>query len=341
MDDPFAAPAPTVIRHVVSQPADVLIVSADARMLAAGVGFSAIEEAEIGLVARELATNILKHATTGFITVRAEGARFTIEAVDEGPGIASIEEALADGFSSVGSLGYGLGTVNRLMDHVDFVSRTGRGLTVTAYRSLRASAGVIVAAPVDIGVVTMAKPGYNENGDGYIVRHWGTKTLVGVLDGVGHGAPAQAAAQAAFRYIDGHADQPMADIFRGVGIACRGTRGVVLALARFDWDEQSLEFASVGNIEARVFNAPVPMQFIVRRGILGANAPEPKVSVQRWPTAATLVLFSDGVASHWGDTTVPSRAGTSASVAAKSLLSQLNRLTDDATLLIVQPRSDG
>lgn len=340
MTHPSGTQGPQVITHVVAEPADVLIISADARLLAAGIGFSAVEEAEIGLVARELATNILKHAGNGAMTVRVEPPRLTIIASDSGPGIPSIDEALADGFSSVGSLGYGLGTVNRLMDHVDIDARTGRGLTVTAHRSVRATPDVIIAPPVDIGVATAPKPGYIENGDGYIVRHGGSKTLVGVFDGVGHGAPAQAAAQAAFRYIDSHAEQPMQDIFRGVGIACRGTRGVVLALARFDWDAQTLEFASVGNIEARVFNSAAPMRFIVRRGILGASAPAPKVSLERWPANATLVLFSDGVASHWGDVTLPRAGESTAAATARALLARLNRHTDDATLLIVQPRVD-
>ncbi len=54
------------------------------------------------------------------------------------------------------------------------------------------------------------------------------------------------------QYVESHYDLPLPAIFRGVGRACRATRGVVMALARFDWDQGRLSFASVGNIEVRV-----------------------------------------------------------------------------------------
>lgn len=329
-----------LLRHVVAESADVLIVSADARMLAAGLGFSEVETEEIGIVAREIATNILKHAGHGAMALIVDQSRLSIEAEDAGPGIPDVDQALADGYSTAGSLGYGLGTVNRLMDHLEITSRTGRGTRLLTHRNLRAASEPAMRPPVEVGVATLPKPGYAENGDGFVFRSWGTHTMVGVLDGVGHGAPAQAATQAALRYVETHLEQPLEDIFRGVGIACRGTRGVVMALARFDWVGHTLEFASVGNIEARVLDTDQPMRFVVRRGILGANAPEPRVTSQQWPKGATLVMFSDGVASHWGDVTLADAQGASASIAARALLNKLNRLTDDATLLIVRPLSE-
>ena len=329
-----------LLRHVVAESADVLIVNADARMLAVALGFSEVEAEEIGIVARELATNIIKHAGHGSMTLVSEHSRLVIEAEDAGPGIPDVDQALADGYSTAGSLGYGLGTVNRLMDHVEITSRTGRGTRVLAHRTVRVASERAMRPPVEVGIATLPKPGYAENGDGYLFCSWGANTMVGVLDGVGHGAPAQAATQAALRYIETHLEQPMEDIFRGVGIACRGTRGVVMALARFDWAAQTLEFASVGNIEARVFDTDEPMRFVVRRGILGANAPEPRVTSQPWPVGASLVLFSDGVASHWGDATLADAQGSNASIGARALLNRLNRQTDDATLLIVRPLSE-
>lgn len=318
-------------------PADVLIASHDADLACGEAGLTELETAEVRLAVREMAMNLIKHAGGGTVTVLAEGLRVTVEAVDSGPGIPSIDVAFADGFSTVGSLGYGLGTVNRVMDEVVVTSARGRGTTVLAHRTHREPEPAL-PCPLDIGVATMPKPGFAENGDGYVIRSWGSTVLVGVLDGVGHGAPAHAASLAARNYVESHADQPFDAIFRGVAIACKGTRGVVMALARIDWEEGSLEFASVGNIEAQVLGSPEPMRFVVRRGILGVNAPHPKIADVPWPAAATLVLHSDGVASHWDDDSTTAIRTLSATAAARELLVRHGRQMDDATVLVVKPR---
>lgn len=341
MEEYARAPGYLAETHVVADPADVLIVSRRVREIAASGGFPPQGEAELGIVARELATNILRHAGHGFITLRLEGSRILIEARDDGPGLPDGNAAFADGHTTAGGLGYGLGTVNRLMDHVEIASRAGRGTVVTAHRSVRRVspvAGGRTPSPVEVGVATMPKPGFTENGDGYVVRSWGSSLLVGVLDGIGHGSLAHAATQKALSYIGSHFDQPFDAVFSGIDIACRGTRGVVIALARFDWSAQTIEFASVGNVEARVFGVDPPLNFLARRGILGVNAPGPLVQTFPWPPRATLVLFSDGVVSHWGETALPNDPEVPASVTARRLLSEFNRLTDDATVLVVKPR---
>ena len=54
----------------------------------------------------------------------------------------------------------------------------------------------------------------------------------------------------------------------------RATRGVVMALARFDWGKGRLAFASLGNILVRVFPRAEPFHFVIRRGVIGLNAPQ-------------------------------------------------------------------
>lgn len=326
--------------HVVSQAADVLIVSQSAGRLAEALGFGEQECSEIVLVARELASNIVKHAGSGVVTITAMGNRLRIEARDRGPGIADVRLAVSDGFSTAGSLGYGLGTVNRLMDEMVIDSVRGEGTTVTAHRDMRTRSAIAGTAPFDVGVATAAKPGFDDNGDSYVVRSWDHHVLVGVIDGVGHGPLARQAAQAARRYVESHEDQPLSSIFRGTDVACRGTRGVVMALARFDWEAGSLEFASIGNIEARVFGARL-QSFVVRRGILGLNAPAAKSTVQPWPPQATLVLHSDGIPLHWPERAEAALDRASASEVAHALLHELGRGTDDATVLVVRQARAG
>jgi len=53
-------------------------------------------------------------------------------ASDNGPGIADIDKALQDGYSTTGSLGFGLPGVKRLMDEIEIDSQPNRGTTIRA-----------------------------------------------------------------------------------------------------------------------------------------------------------------------------------------------------------------
>jgi len=174
------------------------------------------------------------------------------------------------------------------------------------------------------------------NGDAFVIKQWGESALVGVIDGLGHGQFAYRAAQAARQYVEFHYDQPLADIFRGVARACRATRGVVMGLARFDWGRGMLTFASVGNVEARVFGSPEPLNFVVPRGILGLNARRPVVTQHRWNLSNVMVLYSDGLSTHWRWSDFPNLAEGSATVAAQELLHAFAREADDSTVVVVK-----
>lgn len=81
--------------------------------------------------ASELATNILKYAGRGTLTLRRleVGTRHGLEIVaeDRGPGIADIAAAMRDHYSSSGTLGLGLPGVRRMMDEFELRSRPGEG----------------------------------------------------------------------------------------------------------------------------------------------------------------------------------------------------------------------
>ena len=324
----------------VSQQADVLIASSAADELAASLGFTDQERAEVILVVRELATNIVKHAGSGEVVLTARAGALQVEATDHGPGIADVEEAVTDGFSTVGSLGYGLGTVNRLMDDMAITSQRGHGTTVTARRAHRHDDMEAGPCPFDVGVATAPKTALDENGDSFVVVTRGHRLVVAVIDGVGHGELAHAAAIVARRYVESHADQPLESVMRGTARACRGTRGAVMAIARLDWREMTLEFCSIGNIEARMVGGTKPESFVVRRGILGVNAPAARSTTQPLDPSASLILHSDGVATHWEPGAAEDALAGTASQAATALLGRYSRGTDDATVVVVKgPRA--
>ena len=339
---------PYDVQHTlqVSQTSDVRTAARMAQAMAMTLGFGETVSAEIAIVASELASNLVKHARGGTLTLTplAEGRRvgLQIESQDCGPGMADVERAITDGFSTVGSFGDGLGAVNRLMDTFDITSQQGAesGTRIVCQRWLRTDASPILPALLTFGAATRPHPQMAVNGDAVVVKQWHEGALVGVIDGLGHGPLAQRAAQTAQQYVENHFDQPLAAIFRGVDRACRATRGAVMALARFDRAGTRLSFASIGNVEARVFGSPEPLPLIVRRGIVGVNAPSPVVTEHRWAPSNILVLFSDGVATHWRWEDFAHLARASATVMAQQLLRALAKDSDDATVVAVKGRDN-
>jgi anti-sigma regulatory factor (Ser/Thr protein kinase)/serine/threonine protein phosphatase PrpC len=335
-------PTPHVIR--VSHMSDVAVARQATTALAAAIGFVGKDCEEIALAVSELATNLVKHAHGGtlMLTALVEERRVGLQITshDGGPGIADVGQALTDGFSTVGSLGYGLGTVNRMMDTMDITSQPGQGTRIVCRRWVRQAEHRTLPERLDCGAATRAHPLMGVNGDAFVLKQWSGGALVGVIDGLGHGQFAHRAAQTAWQYVESHFDQPLEALFRGVEHTCSATRGVVMALARFVYSPSSsvyrLTFASIGNIEAHLFDSPQPGRFLVRRGVLGLHAPMPAVTEHPWGARSLLVLHSDGVRTRWQWEDFRHLAEAPATVIARQLLRSLARGNDDATVVVVK-----
>jgi anti-sigma regulatory factor (Ser/Thr protein kinase) len=312
-----------------------------AREWALSLGFAHAPSEEIALVVTELSSNLLKHARGGMLTLTSlseEGrSGLQIESQDEGPGIPDVNQALTDGYSTAGSPGFGLGTVNRLMDKLEIVSTANGRTHILCRRWIQPKLPSLSGSRLDFGAATRPCPGSMENGDAFVIKRWNGITLAGVIDGLGHGPRARQAAQTVRQYVETHHDQPMKDIFRGAGHACRSTRGAVMALARFDSDVK-LTFASIGNVEAYVWNGSTRTVLLAQRGILGTEIPDIKITECPWAAGNLLVMHSDGVGSRWpmGEFFTPDYLLSPAQSIASRLLNTFSKNEDDATVVTVK-----
>lgn len=114
---------------------DIVAARKIGRALAVQVGFSGGEATLVATAISELARNILLYAREGQIQIqpveRGPKRGLIVVASDHGPGIADVERALQDGFSTSGRLGLGLPGVKRLMDEFEIESGASNGTTVT------------------------------------------------------------------------------------------------------------------------------------------------------------------------------------------------------------------
>lgn len=319
------------------------------KTIALELGFDTNASEEMAIVASELATNLVKHAVRGQIILtplEENGDQgIEIESQDEGPGFNDVEQAISDGYSTTGSLGYGLGTVNRLMDQFDIHSKpgTGNGTIVTCRRWKRNHIISPQSFPLSFGIATRARGNKGLNGDDYVILQWNRSAMVAVIDGLGHGKDAQTAAQAAREYVKSHYDQSLGSIFRGASRACRATRGVVMSVARFDFESRpiKLHYAGVGNIETRVFDGPSTMRLAVQRGVVGLHTIEPAVTLHDWdPEHYVLVMHSDGLTNRWHWDDFPELHSVQACQAARMLLYNLASKDDDATVIVVKAKTE-
>lgn len=131
----------TEVRVPIVREADIVVARQKGRELAASTGFSNTDQTIIALAISEMARNIISYAGTGEIALTPldDGARrgILIVARDEGPGIADIDLAMRDGYSTGKSLGVGLPGTKRIMDEFHLSSVLGLGTTVTMKRWLR------------------------------------------------------------------------------------------------------------------------------------------------------------------------------------------------------------
>ena len=117
---------------------DVVLIRAAVREWARGAGFGLVDQTKLVTAASELARNAVVHGGGGTVTLELvgrgglRGLRLTFQ--DDGPGIADIELALTDGYTSGGGLGLGLGGSRRLVNEFEISSRPGEGTRVTVTR---------------------------------------------------------------------------------------------------------------------------------------------------------------------------------------------------------------
>ncbi len=121
---------------VQSEP-DVVAVRRRVREASARLGFSLVDQTKVVTAASELARNTVIYGGGGTMQMEMlngprNGLRLTFE--DKGPGIADINLALRDGFTTGSGLGLGLGGAKRLANDFEISSRPGEGTRVTITR---------------------------------------------------------------------------------------------------------------------------------------------------------------------------------------------------------------
>ncbi len=154
---------------------------------------------------------------------------------------------------------------------------------------------------LEIGVATLALPGQAECGDRFTVQGYGSGVLVAVVDGLGHGDEAAAAAQAAIKALEKDPQDSIISIMNRCHDALRSTRGAVLSLAQFNPRDETMTWLGVGNVEGTLLRAdpaaatPPFEPLLLRRGVVGHNLPRILAAIVQVSPGDLLILATDGI----------------------------------------------
>ena len=129
---------PLTENRSISTSEDVVAVRQAVRQRAVELGFNLVDQTKIVTAASELARNTLQYGGGGTLRIEEvlQGSRRGIRLVfeDNGPGIANIELAMKDGYTTGNGLGLGLSGAKRLSNDFSIESRPGEGTRVTIVR---------------------------------------------------------------------------------------------------------------------------------------------------------------------------------------------------------------
>ena len=191
---------------------------------------------------------------------------------------------------------------------------------------------------IEWGVAARPLTGQTVSGDLYVVECYNGGALVAVIDGVGHGREAGAAAQKAADVLKKHAGESVISLVKRCHEALTGTRGAVMTLALVDALDKTVTWMGVGNVEARLFRAEADIShpcehILLRAGLVGLQLPALHASMMPLVPGDLLVFATDGIQS--GFESGINMTGPLQHIA-DGMLSRHFKGTDDALVLAVR-----
>ncbi len=176
---------------------------------------------------------------------------------------------------------------------------------------------------------SLPKIGEFANGDRAFVRSDGSgRSLIAVIDGLGHGPGADAASRAATECLDRVSLQaPLLDMMEDVHSALTGSRGAAATVCVLR--DGRVEACAVGNVELHC--SPIRLPLIFSRGVLGVRVAKFRICEAPLNQAARIVLFSDGISSGAKTSDLQ---GLSPDVTCDTIMTGHRREHDDATVLV-------
>jgi anti-sigma regulatory factor (Ser/Thr protein kinase) len=329
------------LTFAITHASDVAAARRTGQKLADALGFDDVKAGRLAIVVTEAATNILKHAGEGMLTImrtQSSGLRPGVDviAIDNGPGIPDLDFALRDGVSTAGTSGTGLGALRRQADEFDAWTQHGRGSAF--FMRIWRDQALPEPCGVEVGALCTPLAGEDACGDGWAVTcDLDGATLLGV-DGLGHGPEAARAAAGAIHALEKRPAAQPSEVVHTAHEQLRITRGAALSVARIDYGRDEIRFAGIGNVGATVVDGTARRALVSHNGIVGHNMRKVQEFSAPFPPGALCVLYSDGIQTQWDLAAYPGLHAHAPALVAAVLMRDFIRRRDDAMVLVARRR---
>lgn len=294
------------------------------------LGFDETLTGKVSIVVTELATNIVKHATTGEMILIEGDHSLHILALDKGPGMKNFESSLQDGVSTGGTSGNGLGAIKRGSSYYDHFTSEGKGTVIYVRFSTQND------RDCGFGVICTPYPGESVAGDSWEVKKSDEKFSFILADGLGHGLMASEASRLAVS-IFAEEDRPQEMMMEILHRALRPTRGAAVSLADIDYQKKTLTFCGVGNVQGSIKSVgSIGKKCVNYNGTVGVQIRKIQSMTYPYESGDIFVLASDGLSTHWDLMDYPGLMGRHPFVIAGILFRDFMKTTDDVTVIVVK-----
>jgi anti-sigma regulatory factor (Ser/Thr protein kinase) len=314
------------------------------RAVSRRMGFSDMLREHMELVCNEAITNQNKYAQgQGLVQiweVQKPYPALDVFAMDYGAGVANLAAAMRDGYTTAGTLGKGLGAIQRLASESALYSVAEGRVPETPWHGLAVWARFTAVPPREnpphqFGSFVRAYRDDIHNGDLLCLERRGDRTRWLHLDGLGHGQEAAAAVDKA-RDMLGDDDMPLDALMQAVSQRLAGTRGAVGMASELDTAKQTLTVCGAGDIGIYLISNGVRQQLPTAGGILGHVHGRLEPLTVPFPRHALLITASDGMRETWGLRAFPELWRLHPQLIALILGQVMGRNNDDKSILVIR-----
>lgn len=293
------------------------------------------------LVASELVSNNVKHASgRGMVQLwKQPGGVLDLLSLDFGPGIANLKVAEEDGYSTVSTLGKGLGAIRRLSDEsYIYTQQEQEGQpkkwsgTVILARFYLDKEKTEAKSGFKFGIFSRSLSDERFNGDRIYLQRAGKMLRWLHLDGLGHGEEAQEATSDLATYLANY--ESPENLLELVDRQLIKTRGAVAVIGEIDLAQCNLRVSGVGDMSAHIYNQDQVQNIAFAPGILGREHRSTTVFQTDFGKKSVIVTASDGIRRNWDATNFVGLFNQHPQLIAYTLGNIMGRISDDQSVCV-------
>jgi hypothetical protein len=188
---------------------------------------------------------------------------------------------------------------------------------------------------IDVGRVVRFLHDAPYGGDTTYVDELSNGLFLAIVDVLGHGTSADTVRLDIETFLRENAEADLTQVMTDLDQFLRGSIGAAAGLCHIDRVSGKVDYTGIGNTAARRFGG-ADTRLVSRDGVLGQTSPTPKIESLRMEPDDILVLYTDGIKTHFEVDEYPQILSDDAQTVADTVLRQFGKPHDDAACIVAK-----